>query len=81
MAEALLRGSAKFLTDPCHPKGCLAVQGALASGAEAECIRNELETRRAGSLARIRDRLKRAKKDGDLPPAPTPPGSPVTSPR
>jgi AcrR family transcriptional regulator len=67
VAEALLRGSAKFLTDPCHPKGCLAVQGALASGADAECIRNELETRRAGSLARIRDRLKRAKKDGDLP--------------
>jgi AcrR family transcriptional regulator len=67
VAETLLRGAAKFLTDPCHPKGCLAVQGALACGADAECIRNELAARRAASQARIRDRLKRAKKDGDLP--------------
>ena len=66
VAEALLRGTAKFLTDPCHPKGCLAVQGALACGADADCIRKELETRRAGNQAQIRDRLKRAKKDGDL---------------
>jgi AcrR family transcriptional regulator len=66
-AEALLRGTAKFLSDPCHPKGCLAVQGALACGADADCIRKELETRRAGSLARVRERLKRAKKEGDLP--------------
>ena len=67
VAEALLRGTAKFLTDTCHPKGCLAVHGALACGADAECIRNELAGRRATSLARIKDRLKRAKKDGDLP--------------
>jgi hypothetical protein len=43
------------------------VQGALACGADADCIRTELETRRAGNQARIRDRFKRAKKDGDLP--------------
>jgi AcrR family transcriptional regulator len=67
VAEALLRGTAKFLTDSCHPKGCLAVQGALACGADAECIRKELADRRATSQARIKDRLKRAKKDGDLP--------------
>jgi AcrR family transcriptional regulator len=67
VAEALLRGSAKFLTDSCHPRGCLAVQGALASGTDAECIRGELANRRATSQARIRDRLKRAKKEGDLP--------------
>ena len=51
VAEALLRGTAKFLTDSCHPKGCLAVQGALACGADAECIRNELADRRATSQA------------------------------
>jgi len=67
VAEALLRGAAKFLSDPCHPKGCLAVQGALACGADADCVRKELETRRAGNQARIRERLKRAKKEGDLP--------------
>jgi hypothetical protein len=43
------------------------VQGALACGADADCVRKELETRRADNQARIRDRLKRAKKDGDLP--------------
>jgi AcrR family transcriptional regulator len=67
VAERLLRGTAKFLADPCHPKGCLAVHGALASGADAECIRQELAARRAANQARIRDRFRRAKKDGDLP--------------
>jgi AcrR family transcriptional regulator len=66
-AERLLRRTAKFLSDPCHPKGCLAVQGALACGADADCIRKELETRRASNQAQIRARLKRAKKEGDLP--------------
>jgi AcrR family transcriptional regulator len=67
VAERLLRRTAKFLSDPCHPKGCLAVQGALACGADADCIRKELETRRAANQAQIRDRLKRAKKESDLP--------------
>ena len=67
VAERLLKGTAKFLGDPCHPKGCFAVQGALACGADAECVRRELEARRGASQAQIRERLKRAKKDGDLP--------------
>jgi AcrR family transcriptional regulator len=67
VAEKLLHGTAKFLTDPCHPKGCLAVHGALASGGENDCIRCELETRRATQQAAIRERLKRAKREGDLP--------------
>jgi AcrR family transcriptional regulator len=66
VAERLLKGTAKFLSDPCHPKGCLAVQGALACGADAECARRELEARRRASQAQIRDRFKRAKKEGDL---------------
>lgn len=67
VAETLLRGTAKFLCDPCHPKGCLAVHGALASGEESDCIRKELETRRGASQNAIRERLKRAKREGDLP--------------
>lgn len=67
VAETLLRGTAKFLGDPCHPKGCLAVQGALASGGEEDCIRKELEKRRGTSQAEIRERFKRAKREGDLP--------------
>jgi AcrR family transcriptional regulator len=68
VAETLLRGSAKFLGDPCHPKGCLTVHGALACGEESDCIREELERRRATGQAAIRARLKRAKREGDLPP-------------
>jgi AcrR family transcriptional regulator len=67
VAEILLRGTAKFLSDPCHPKGCLAVHGALASGKDTDCIREELERRRGTSQAAIRERLKRAKREGDLP--------------
>jgi AcrR family transcriptional regulator len=67
VAETLLYGTAKFLTEPGHPRGCLGVQGALACGEDADCIRRELETRRAASQAAIRERLKRAKKEGDLP--------------
>jgi AcrR family transcriptional regulator len=66
-AAILLRGTAKFLSDPCHPKGCLAVHGALASGKDTDCIRQELEKRRGTGLAAIRERLKRAKREGDLP--------------
>jgi AcrR family transcriptional regulator len=67
VAETLLSGTAKFLCDPRHPKGCLAVHGALACDEETDCIRKELETRRAANQSAIRERLKRAKKDGDLP--------------
>jgi AcrR family transcriptional regulator len=67
VAETLLRGTARFLGDPCHPKGCLAVHGALACGEESDCIRQELEKRRATSQAAIRERMQRAKREGDLP--------------
>jgi hypothetical protein len=43
------------------------VHGALACDEETDCIRKELETRRAANQSAIRERLKRAKKDGDLP--------------
>jgi hypothetical protein len=43
------------------------VHGALASGGDADCIRKELEARRGASQADILARLKRAKREGDLP--------------
>ena len=67
VAEGLLRGTAKFLTDPCHPRGCLGVQGALACGDAGQSVRDALAARRADAQTQIRNRLKRAKKDGDLP--------------
>lgn len=65
--ERLLRGTAEGLTDPCHPAGCLAVQGALSCGEAALSIKRELCTRRAAGEAELRERLIRAKEEGDLP--------------
>src|SRR4051812_17223395 len=65
--EQLLRGAIDVATKPCNPGGCLAVQGALACGDEAEPARRELAKRRAASEALVRERLRRARAEGDLP--------------
>jgi AcrR family transcriptional regulator len=64
--ETLLRGYVASVTDPRTPPGCLTVQGALASGPDAEPIRAELTARRLAGEALLRARLKRARKEGDL---------------
>jgi AcrR family transcriptional regulator len=66
VVERLLRGTAETLTDPCHPPGCLAVQGALSCGDAAESVKAELCARRAAGEAALRDRFERAKAEGDL---------------
>jgi len=68
VVEKLLRGAASRLSNPKNPPGCLNVQGALACGGEADPIRRELASRRAAGEAAIRQRLKRARAEGDLPP-------------
>jgi AcrR family transcriptional regulator len=65
--ERLLYGMVEALTNPCHPSGCLAVQGALSCGDAAQSIRDELVRRRAEAEAELRQRLERAKTEGDLP--------------
>jgi AcrR family transcriptional regulator len=65
--ERLLRRTVEVSTDPHNPKGCLMVQGALACGKEADPVRRELVSRRAGGEAAIRRRFERAKSEGDLP--------------
>jgi AcrR family transcriptional regulator len=67
VAEALLRGAAALATDPAGPGGCLWVQAALVSSAEAATIRNEMSALRAGGNVQIQARLERARRDGDLP--------------
>jgi AcrR family transcriptional regulator len=67
VAQQLLRGAADLLTDPHHPTGCLMVQGALVCGEAADCIRQELVSRRLAGEAAVRRRFKRAKAEGDLP--------------
>lgn len=65
--ERLLLGSADTLTDPETPQGCLVVHGALCGGEDAGPVKRELAERRAAVELSIRDRLKRAKTEGDLP--------------
>lgn len=66
VVERLLYGTAKGLTDPKNPRGCLAVQGALSCGEAAESIKNELCSRRAAGEAALGERFQRAKTEGDL---------------
>jgi len=65
--EQVLISAARLLSDPKHPRGCLLVQGALACGDESNAVRRELCSRRAAGEAAIRERLERAKAEGDLP--------------
>ena len=68
VVERLLYGTADRLTAPSSPRGCLLVQGALACANGANSVRKELISRRIAGEAALRQRLKRAKIDGDLPP-------------
>jgi AcrR family transcriptional regulator len=72
VVERLLRAEAELLTHPGNPRGCLLVQGALACGDAADCVRRELITQRAKFATAIHQRLKRAKAEGDLPPGADP---------
>ena len=66
VAERLLRSAADMVTHPRNPRGCLTVRGALSSGEEADPIRLELALRRSEGEAAIRERLERAKGEGEL---------------
>lgn len=67
VAESLLRGSVKLLTDTSRPRGCMVVHGALACGEEAEPIKRELANRREAGVEAIRKRFERAVSERDLP--------------
>ena len=65
--ERLLCGGIDMLTNPRNPRGCLAVQGALACGDATESVRKELIARRAMLVDALRNRFERDKAGGDLP--------------
>ena len=67
VAERLLYGAIKLNTNPRHP-GCLMVQDAQACGNETEAVRRDVITKLLAGEQAIAERLRRAKKDGDLPP-------------
>jgi AcrR family transcriptional regulator len=74
VAERLLAGTVDLLTNPCHPRGCLLVQGALACGQAADSVRRELIARRLGGEAAVAERFERAGAEGDLPAGADPAG-------
>jgi AcrR family transcriptional regulator len=63
----LLYGVAAFLGQKNTPPGCLITQTALACAVENEPIRRELNIRRESTFVAVRERLRRAKREGDLP--------------
>jgi AcrR family transcriptional regulator len=63
----LLEGTAELLSDKRTPQGCLMVQGALCGGEACESVKQDLASRRQAGEVLIRERLKRAKREDDLP--------------
>jgi AcrR family transcriptional regulator len=65
--EWFLRQNVKAVTAPGRPVGCFSVQTGLACSPDnAEISQTLVRARRGGELA-LRDRLKRARQEGDLP--------------
>jgi AcrR family transcriptional regulator len=65
--EALIRGTAEFLSTPSNPRGCLSIQGALACGTEAEPVKQAMIDWRKSGEAAIKKRLQQAQSEGELP--------------
>jgi AcrR family transcriptional regulator len=68
MIEHILHASADFVTDEANPRGCLFVRGPMACSEAADKIRDELVARRATGETRLRARLERAIREGEIAP-------------
>ncbi|MFB9686042.1 TetR/AcrR family transcriptional regulator [Amycolatopsis plumensis] len=67
VATAILAGTIRTTTRPVGPRGCLGVQGALATGDSARGARDLLIGWRDDGYTALRERFERAVDDGDLP--------------
>jgi AcrR family transcriptional regulator len=65
--ERFLRASAEAFTRSEKPAGCLIVLGALTANDANANVCRELRDQRAGNVTTLRDRLKRAVREGELP--------------
>ena len=65
--ETLLTDLASIFTDPNHPKGCLAVMAATTSAAAGPKLQELLAEQRGQAKARLRERIQRGVKEGELP--------------
>jgi AcrR family transcriptional regulator len=67
VVEHLLREAANFLTEECNPGGCMMVRGTMTCGEAEAALKRELAARRAVGEVRLRERLERAKAEGEMP--------------
>jgi AcrR family transcriptional regulator len=67
VVAGLILGTAEFLSSPGNPRGCLLIQGALASGTGAEPVKQAMIDWRKSGEAAIKKRLQRAQSKGELP--------------
>jgi AcrR family transcriptional regulator len=67
IAYTMAHGAADAYTDPNSPRGCLLVQGALASGEDAAPVQADLAHRRAAGVKLLAERFARAQDEGELP--------------
>ena len=65
--ERLLLRRAELLTQAGHPHGCLAINSDLVGRDGTASVRRELIARRAATERLIRERLERARQEGELP--------------
>lgn len=62
--ESMLRRSARSLAEPGKPHGCMIVLGAIGSASPGVC--EDLRARRLACVERIRERLQRGKRAGEI---------------
>ncbi len=67
VAQAILEGEVKLVTQKNRPNGCLMVQGALVTSPESEKISTMMAGMRGMAEKWMADRFKQAQKEGDLP--------------
>jgi AcrR family transcriptional regulator len=67
VVTSILKGTAELNTRYPDRKGCLGVHGALAVSEDSEPVRRAVIEARANGEALLRERLERARKEGDLP--------------
>ena len=67
VVAGLIQGTAEFLAAPANPRGCLLIQGALACGTDAEPVKQAVIGWRKSGEEAIRNRLERARSEGELP--------------
>ncbi|WP_432827057.1 TetR/AcrR family transcriptional regulator [Dactylosporangium sp. CA-092794] len=65
--ERLVFGAIELTAGPGTPRGCLSVANVQPCGPEAESIRQAVAALRKTSVAALRQRLQRARAEGDLP--------------